>query len=51
MEGLMWGILPVGVSLFAVFLVLMYPERRVLEQPVAFPSTTPQDRVVLREAN
>jgi hypothetical protein len=50
-EGLMWGILPVGVSLFAVFLVLMYPERRVLEQPVAFPSTTPQDRVVLREAN
>ncbi|ABF43607.1 integral membrane protein [Candidatus Koribacter versatilis Ellin345] len=49
-QGLMWGILPVGVSLFALFAILMLPERRVIGETVAFPATTPAERVVLREA-
>ena len=49
-QGIMWGILPVGVSLFAIFAILMLPERRVLAETVPFPATTPEDRVVLREA-
>ncbi|HEY3930373.1 MAG TPA: hypothetical protein VGL89_18515 [Candidatus Koribacter sp.] len=51
-EGLMWGILPVGVSLFALFAIIMLPERRRLEEPVQFPasSASPADRAVLREA-
>lgn len=51
-QGLMWGILPVGVSLFAIFAILMLPERRrYMEEPVLFPSTTNSDPVILREAN
>jgi hypothetical protein len=47
---LLWGILPVGVSLFALFAIIMIPERRALGETVAFPATAPADRVVLREA-
>ena len=49
MEGLLWGILPVGISLFALFAILMMPERRRLEAPVMFPAGN-VDPVVLREA-
>lgn len=49
-QGLMWGILPVGVSLFALFVVLMWPERRVVEELVEFPGSSTRERVVLREA-
>jgi hypothetical protein len=48
LQGLMWGILPVGVSLFALFAILILPERQAVGEPVAFPATA--DRVVLREA-
>jgi hypothetical protein len=50
-QGLMWGILPVGVSLFALFSILMMPEqRRWVEAPVDYRTSTPEDRPVLREA-
>lgn len=49
-QGIMWGILPVGISLFALFAVIMLPERRPLEELVTFPASTTADRVVLREA-
>jgi hypothetical protein len=49
-QGLMWGILPVGVSLFALFAILMMPERRIMEAPVSFPASSSPERVVLREA-
>jgi len=50
MEGLLWGILPVGVSLFALFAIIMLPDRRIVGETVEFPATAPADRVVLREA-
>lgn len=41
-EGLLWGILPVGSSLLALFLILMLPERRpTLAETIEFPAATP----------
>ena len=37
--GLLWGTLPIGVSVLAIFLVLFLPERRSARRPVE--STTP----------
>ncbi len=47
-QGIMWGILPVASSLFALFLVLLVPERRRLGTTLEFPA--PAEAVVLREA-
>lgn len=47
-QGLLWGILPVGASVFSLFLVFGLPERRRLAQPMPFPSPAPEP--VLREA-
>lgn len=41
-EGLMWGTLPIGSSLLALFLVVVLPERRRLQQPIAFPAPEPE---------
>ena len=49
MQGLLWGILPVGVSLLALFAIIMIPERRFEGAPVSFRTTTSEDRAVLRE--
>ena len=49
-QGIMWGILPVGVSLLALFLVIALPERRRLAETVEFPSAA-ASAVSLREAN
>jgi hypothetical protein len=49
-EDLMWGILPVGSSLLALFAVLAIPERRrVLAEPIEFPAAAPS-LLDLREA-
>ena len=50
MEGLMWGILPVASSLFALLLVLLLPERRRLGETLAFPAPATVEPMVLREA-
>ena len=50
MEGLMWGILPVASSLFALFLVLLVPERRRLGTTLEFPAPATAEPMVLREA-
>jgi len=42
LEGLLWGILPVGSSLLALFAVLLLPERRRLSEPLVFPSAQPE---------
>jgi hypothetical protein len=42
LEGLLWGILPVGSSLLALFVVLVLPERRRLSEPLVFPSQQPE---------
>jgi hypothetical protein len=44
----MWGILPVGASIFAIFAVLLVPDRRRFMEPIEFPATAPEP--ALREA-
>lgn len=50
MEGLMWGILPVASSLFALFLVLLVPERRRVGATLEFPARATVEPMFLREA-
>jgi hypothetical protein len=50
MEGMMWGILPVASSLFALFLVVLVPERRRVGQTVEFPARAVPQPMILREA-
>jgi hypothetical protein len=50
MEGLLWGILPVASSLFALFLVLLVPERRRVRETIEFPAPAANEPMVLREA-
>jgi len=48
-QGVLWGILPVATSLFALFLVLLWPERERMQrvEVVEFPAR----EAALREAN
>ena len=46
--GILWGILPVGASLLAIFAVAFLPDRRRIGEPIAFP--TPTAEPVYREA-
>jgi hypothetical protein len=46
-QGLMWGILPIGSSILAMFLVLI-PEKRWHRQRVVQPSIVDQDLVLAR---
>src|SRR5204862_5571726 len=40
LQGVMWGILPIGSSIFALFLILMFPDRRARRpEVVEFPSS------------
>jgi hypothetical protein len=48
-EGLIWGLLPVGASLFAV-LVILIPERRRRSETIEFPASSAEREVSLREA-
>jgi len=50
MQGISWGILPVASSLFALFLVLLVPERRRLGTTLEFPAPASTEPMVLREA-
>ena len=43
------GILPVGASIFAIFVVLLVPDRRRLVEPIEFPVATAPEPA-LREA-
>jgi hypothetical protein len=49
-EGVVWGTLPVGVSMLALVLVMMLPERRRLAETVPFPAAA-QTETAFREAN
>jgi len=49
-EGFLWGTLPIGVSIAAILLVIMLPERRRYTEPISFPATTPEP-VAMREAH
>ncbi len=50
MQGILWGILPVACSLFALLLVLLVPERRPLANTLEFPTRAAAEPLVLREA-
>jgi hypothetical protein len=47
-QGVMWGLAPVGASLFAIFVVLL-PERRRYSEALQFPAQD-ADEIPLREA-
>jgi hypothetical protein len=46
----MWGILPVGCSLLALFLVLLLPSRRRVGTTLEFPTPAAVEPMILREA-
>ncbi|HET6840428.1 MAG TPA: hypothetical protein VFK06_01875 [Candidatus Angelobacter sp.] len=48
LEGLLWGTLPIGSSILALFLVLAIPDKRRVSETIAFPS--PAAESALREA-
>ena len=50
LQGIMWGILPVACSLFALFAVLLLPERRRMGETLEFPAPATSEPMVLREA-
>ena len=47
-QGIMWGIVPIGVSLLAVFIVLL-PDRRRRSKPIEFPAPADTE-IPMREA-
>ncbi|MBV8207970.1 MAG: hypothetical protein JO041_14375 [Acidobacteria bacterium] len=47
-QGVMWGILPVGASIFAIFSVLGISDRRRAVEPIPFPA--PAGEPAFREA-
>jgi hypothetical protein len=52
MEGLLWGILPLASSIFAILFAFLIPDRarRRPESLVPFPSQVPEEDLV-REAH
>jgi hypothetical protein len=50
MQGLLWGILPVASSLFALLLIVLLPERRRIGTTLEFPAPATVEPVILREA-
>jgi hypothetical protein len=51
LEGLLWGTLPMSTVIFALALLIAFPERRRIAETIDFPATTSErEPVVLREA-
>jgi hypothetical protein len=48
-QCILWGILPVGVSLLSVLILLVLPEGRRAESTLEFPAAASSE-VALREA-
>jgi len=40
--GLLWGTLPIGVSVLAIFLVLFLPQKQTLRKPIESPRAVPE---------
>jgi hypothetical protein len=49
MEGILWGTLPIGSSIIALLLMLMFPDKKRRLETIEFPQST-SDEPVLREA-
>jgi hypothetical protein len=50
MEGFLWGTLPIGSSIVALFLVLVFPDKRRIQEPIEFPLVETTEEPLLREA-
>jgi hypothetical protein len=50
LESLLWGTLPMATVVFALALLIVFPERRRLAETIDFPATAAHEPVVLREA-
>ena len=50
LEGFLWGTLPMGTVVFALALLIAFPERRRLAETIDFPATATPEPVALREA-
>jgi hypothetical protein len=48
--SLLWGTLPMGTVVFALGLLIAFPERRRIAETIDFPATATPEPVVLREA-
>ena len=49
MEGLLWGTLPIGSSIVALFLILAFPDKRQRRETIEFPLVAAEEPL-LREA-
>ncbi len=50
LEGILWGTLPIGSSILALLLVLMFPDRQRKRETLEFPLVSTSEEPVLREA-
>jgi hypothetical protein len=49
LEGVLWGTLPIGSSIVALVLVLVFPDKRRIREPIEFPLVESEEPL-LREA-
>ena len=49
-ESLLWGILPMCTVIFALALLIIFPERRRIAETIDFPASATPEPVALREA-
>ncbi|HVH89732.1 MAG TPA: hypothetical protein VM912_23650 [Terriglobales bacterium] len=50
LQSLLWGTLPMSTVVFALALLLLFPERRRIAETIDFPAAAAAEPVVLREA-
>lgn len=50
-QGIMWGIFPIGSSILVIVVLLAFPDRKRVAEPVEFPSAPADEGIYLREAN
>jgi hypothetical protein len=49
-ESILWGTLPMATVIFALALLILFPERRRIAETIDFPASETREPVVLREA-
>ncbi len=50
-EGIMWGIFPIGSSILAILLAFMLPDRERVRNALVFPSSHEEERALVPEAH
>jgi hypothetical protein len=49
-QSIMWGTLPMATVIFALGVLILFPERKRIAETIDFPATAAAEPVVLREA-